>query len=98
MGVKHQQMNLTSYFDGGLMHPKYPILAKIARDILAILISTVTSEFAFSNGGRILDPFKSSLSPLTVEALICTQDWLKGNEDLDYENFIEIFDEHGKCL
>jgi hypothetical protein len=78
--------------------PKYPILAEIARDILVIPISTVASESAFSNEGRILDPFKSSLSPLTVETLVCTQDWLKSNEDLEYENFIEIFDEHGKCL
>jgi len=78
--------------------PKYPILAEIARDILAIPISTVASESAFSNGGRILDPFRSSLSPLTVEALVCTQDWLKSNEGLEYENFIEMFDEHGKCL
>jgi hypothetical protein len=52
--------------------PKYPILAEIARDILAIPISTVASESAFSNGGRILDPFRSSLSPMTVDALICT--------------------------
>jgi hypothetical protein len=53
---------------------KYPILAEIARDILAIPIFTVASESGFSNGGRILDPFKSLLSLLTVEALICTQD------------------------
>jgi hypothetical protein len=78
--------------------PKYPILTEIACDILVIHISIVASESTFSNGGRILDPFRSSLSPLTVEAFICIQDWLKGNEDLDNENFIEIFDEHGKCL
>ncbi|KAH9685443.1 hypothetical protein KPL70_013956 [Citrus sinensis] len=30
---------------------KYPILQKIARDILAIPVSTVASEFAFSTGG-----------------------------------------------
>jgi len=29
--------------------PKYPILAEIARDILAIPIYTIASEFAFSN-------------------------------------------------
>jgi hypothetical protein len=78
--------------------PKYPILAEIARDILVIHISTIASESAFSNEGRILDPFRSSLSPLTVEALICTQDWLKSNADLENENIIEIFDKHGKCL
>ena len=28
-------------------------------------------------GGRILDSFRTSLSPTTVEALICTQSWLR---------------------
>jgi hypothetical protein len=62
--------------------PKYPILAEIARDILVISISTVAFESTFSNEGHILDHFRSSLSPMTVEALICTQDWLKSNQDL----------------
>ena len=50
---------------------KYPVLSMIARDILAIPVSSVASESAFSTGGRILDPFRSSLSPSMVEALIC---------------------------
>ncbi|KAF7120593.1 hypothetical protein RHSIM_Rhsim13G0111600 [Rhododendron simsii] len=48
---------------------KYPILSKIARDVLAMPVSTVASESAFSTGGRILDPFRSSLSPSMVETL-----------------------------
>ncbi|XP_062158842.1 zinc finger BED domain-containing protein RICESLEEPER 2-like [Alnus glutinosa] len=71
-------------------------LESIARDVLAIPISTVASESAFSNGGRVLDTFRSSLSPLTVEALICTQDWLK-NRPMIYEevfqDFMESYDE-----
>jgi hypothetical protein len=76
--------------------PKYLILAEISHDILVIPIFIIASKSAFSNGGRLLDPFRSSLSPLTVDALICTQDWLKGNQDLENEKIIEIIDEHGK--
>ena len=36
---------------------RYPVLAKIARDVLAIAVSSVASEAAFSTGGRILDFF-----------------------------------------
>jgi hypothetical protein len=56
---------------------KFLILSKIARDVLAILVTTVASELAFSTGGRVLDPFRSSLAPKTVEALVCTQNWLR---------------------
>ena len=58
---------------------KYPILFLIARDILAIPVSTVASESAFSTGGRVLDPFRSSLTSLMVKALICCQNWLRSS-------------------
>jgi hypothetical protein len=56
---------------------RFPILSRLARDVLAIPISTVASEAAFSTSGRILDDFRTSLTPFMVEALVCTQDWLK---------------------
>ncbi|XP_031108617.1 zinc finger BED domain-containing protein RICESLEEPER 2-like [Ipomoea triloba] len=48
---------------------RFPILSKLARDVLAIPISIVASESAFSTSGRVLDPFRSSLTPKIVEAL-----------------------------
>jgi len=80
---------------------KYHTLAKIARDVLAIPISTVAFESAFSNEGRVLDTFRSSLSPLTIEALICTQDWLKNHPIIHkevFQDFMESYDEPGKFL
>lgn len=55
---------------------KYPNLRLIARDILAIPVSTVASESAFSTSGRLLSPHRSRLSSKTVEALMCSQNWL----------------------
>lgn len=68
---------------------KYPILSYVARDILAMPVSTVASESAFSTGGRVLDPHRCSLSTRTVEALICTQNWLRSTPI----NFDEAIDE-----
>ena len=53
---------------------KYTILSKMAADILAIPISTVTSESTFSAGGRVIDEFRSRLNEESVEALICGGD------------------------
>ena len=55
---------------------KFSILAEITRDVLAIPITTVASESAFSTEGHVIDPFRSSLAAKTVEALVCTQNWL----------------------
>ncbi|KAG5533345.1 hypothetical protein RHGRI_027517 [Rhododendron griersonianum] len=65
--------------------PKYPILQAMARDLLAIPVSTVASESAFSTSGRLVSPHRSRLHPDTMEALMCAQSWLwaaemKGNE------------------
>ena len=51
--------------------PKYPTLQRIARDILAIPVSTVASESSFSTSGRLLSPHRSKLHAKTMEALMC---------------------------
>jgi hAT family C-terminal dimerisation region/Domain of unknown function (DUF4413) len=55
---------------------KYPVLSKLARDVLCIPITTVAFESAFSAGGRVLDDYRSSLKKDMVEILICGGDWL----------------------
>ncbi|XP_031253443.1 zinc finger BED domain-containing protein RICESLEEPER 2-like [Pistacia vera] len=56
---------------------KYLILSRMARDILAIPITTVASEATFSVGNRVIDTYQSSLSPETVEMLLCGADWCR---------------------
>ena len=50
---------------------------KFLVEFLSVLISTVTSKLAFSAGGRVLDQFRSSLTPKLVESLTCAQNWLR---------------------
>ncbi|CAN1148388.1 Zinc finger BED domain-containing protein RICESLEEPER 2 [Linum perenne] len=59
---------------------KYPLLSDIAKDILTVPISTMPSESAFSIGGRVLDSFRSSLSPKIVEAVIFCGDWMRSSK------------------
>ncbi|XP_039137387.1 zinc finger BED domain-containing protein RICESLEEPER 2-like [Dioscorea cayenensis subsp. rotundata] len=56
---------------------KYRVLSKMARDVLAIPITTVASESTFSAGGRVIDSYRASLSVDTVQGLICGGDWLR---------------------
>jgi hypothetical protein len=81
---------------------KYRILSKMARDILAVPITTVASESSFSAGGRVIDPHRARLSTKTVEMILCGQDWvralhgLRKNYEIDEdeavsETFMHIF-------
>ncbi|RZC57196.1 hypothetical protein C5167_004500 [Papaver somniferum] len=64
---------------------KYPILSKIARDVLAVPVTSVASESMFSDGGRVLTTHRALLSPELVQALLCLSDWLPGSFDADME-------------
>jgi hypothetical protein len=68
---------------------RFPIPARMARDVLAIPISSVASESAFSTSGRILDDFRSSLTPFMLEAIVCAQDWLRWSVPIDIEENLE---------
>ncbi|KAF5472187.1 hypothetical protein F2P56_008924 [Juglans regia] len=56
---------------------KFRTLSKLARDILATPITTVSSESTFSAGGRVIDPHRASLSTEIVQMLLCGSDWVR---------------------
>lgn len=60
-----------------------------STDILAVPVSIVASKSAFSTGGCILDPFQSSLSPTTVQALISSQNWLRSKVENDLRSLVD---------
>nr|XP_016481821.1 PREDICTED: zinc finger BED domain-containing protein RICESLEEPER 2-like [Nicotiana tabacum] len=65
--------NLSWWKTNGL---KFPTLQKMARDLLAIPVSSVASESAFTTSGRLISPHRSRLHPTTLEALMCARTWL----------------------
>ena len=54
---------------------RFPILSILARDILTIPVSTVSSESAFSIAERIIEERRTLLAPEMVKVLICLKDW-----------------------
>jgi hypothetical protein len=62
----------------------------------------VSSESAFSAAGRVLGKNRTSLSPETLEALVCAKDWLIGFNDeeegkLSYKSRL-LYDNELNCL
>jgi hypothetical protein len=77
--------NVTSYednFDILLWWPDhkltYLILSIMARDIMSVLVSTVSFESCFSLSGRILEERQQRLLPENVEMLTCIKNWELG--------------------
>lgn len=73
---------------------KYPVLSDMVKDVLAIQVSSVASESAFSTSGRILDPYRSCLTPYMIEALVCTQQWIRNNIHAEkLASLVQMFEE-----
>ena len=67
-------LNVLEYWKA--LQGRFPVVSQMARDILAIPISTVASESVFSIGGRVLDAYRSSLKGDTAEVIVCLRDWV----------------------
>ncbi|XP_074556265.1 zinc finger BED domain-containing protein RICESLEEPER 2-like [Curcuma longa] len=68
---------------------KFPVLSTLAKDILAIPITTVASEATFSAGSRVIDKYRASLAPTTVEMLMCGGDWCRKRHGVTKKTKVE---------
>jgi hypothetical protein len=57
----------------------YPVISILAKDVLFVPVSTISSGSAFSLTGRIIEERCQRLSPETVEMLSCIKDWEAGD-------------------
>ncbi|MBA0763268.1 hypothetical protein Gotri_012745, partial [Gossypium trilobum] len=64
----NSQIDVLDYYNKSSI--RYRKLSFLACDILAIPISTVASESAFSMGKKVITSFRSSLKPKTVQAVV----------------------------
>ncbi|XP_015161142.1 zinc finger BED domain-containing protein RICESLEEPER 2-like [Solanum tuberosum] len=90
--VESKNFNILSWWK--INSPRFPILAEMVRDVLAIPISSVASKCAFSTDGHILDSFKSSLTPKLVKTLVCLQDWIRSeSRPISVEEDIDVLEQ-----
>ncbi|XP_022680970.1 zinc finger BED domain-containing protein DAYSLEEPER-like [Setaria italica] len=57
----------------------YPILSILAKDVMSVPVSTVSSESCFSLTGKVIEERRRRLLPETVEMLTCLKDWELGD-------------------
>jgi hypothetical protein len=53
----------------------YLVLSILARDVISVPVSTLSSESAFSMCGRIIDDKRQSLTPDMVKCLMTVKDY-----------------------
>ena len=62
----------------------YPILSILARDVMTVPVSTISSESAFSMTGRIIEERRRRLGPEVVEMLALIKDWEQADARLQH--------------
>ena len=74
--VDGEKFDVLKFWEGQM--PVYPVLASLARDVLAIPITSVASESSFSMGGRILNKYRGTMLSKHVEVMVTAQNWSRG--------------------
>nr|GEW20477.1 zinc finger BED domain-containing protein RICESLEEPER 2 [Tanacetum cinerariifolium] len=79
----------------------FPVLSRMAMDIISVQASSVASESTFSTSGRVLSIRRTRLTPASLEMCMCLEDHLDAKErkqdkcpleiPLDFEQ--DVFDD-----
>nr|GEW92720.1 putative reverse transcriptase domain-containing protein [Tanacetum cinerariifolium] len=79
----------------------FPVLSRMAMDLVSVQASSVASESAFSTSGRVLSIQRTRLTPASLEMCMCLKDHLDAKErkqdkcpletPLDFEE--DVFDD-----
>jgi hypothetical protein len=64
------------------------VLSIMARDIMSVPVSIVSSESTFSLTGRIIEERRRRLLPEHVEMLACIKDWEVGDRRLQHDAIV----------
>ena len=65
---------------------QFHVLYTVSGRGVTVPITTVAYEATFSARGRVIDPYRSSLAPETVQMLICTGDWCRSLHGVKRKN------------
>ncbi|GKB44885.1 zinc finger BED domain-containing protein RICESLEEPER 2 [Tanacetum coccineum] len=68
----------------------YPVLSRMAMDIISVQASSVAFEFTFSTSGRMLSIRRTRLTPASLEMCMCLKDHLDAKERKQDKSPLEI--------
>ncbi|GKA12280.1 retrovirus-related pol polyprotein from transposon TNT 1-94 [Tanacetum coccineum] len=70
---------------------QFPVLSRMARDILSVQATSVASESAFSTSERVLSIRRTRLTPASLEMCMCLKDPLDATDRIQHTSNLENF-------
>nr|GEX43026.1 zinc finger BED domain-containing protein RICESLEEPER 3 [Tanacetum cinerariifolium] len=67
----------------------FPVLSRMAMDIISVQATSVAFEFAFSTSGRVLSIRRTRLTPASLEMCMCLKDHLDAQERKQHQSSLE---------
>ncbi|GJX45247.1 zinc finger BED domain-containing protein RICESLEEPER 2 [Tanacetum coccineum] len=67
----------------------YPVLSRMAIDIISVQATSVASKSAFSTSGRVLSIRRTRLTPASLEMCMCLKDHLDAQERKQHKSGLE---------